>query len=67
MCFVLVNMYENYPKVKEKRYFSKHTSERVISTGNPLFWSHDKLIMKFDLKKWVSFVLGNVYENYPKI
>ena len=35
--FVLGKVYENYPKIKEKSYFKKLTSKRVISTGNPLF------------------------------
>ena len=33
----------------------------------PVIWSHDKIITKFGPKKWVSFVLGKVYENYPKL
>ena len=33
----------------------------------PLIWSQDKLIMKFELKKWVDFILGNVYKNCSKI
>ena len=33
----------------------------------PLIWSQDKIIMKFEQKKWTSFVFGKVYENCPKI
>ena len=32
----------------------------------PLIWSHDKIVMKFGPKKWVTLVLGQVYENCPK-
>ena len=33
----------------------------------PLILSEDKIITKFGQKKWVSSVLGKVYENCPKI
>ena len=33
--FVRGIVYKNYPKLEEKRYFSKLTSKRVISTENP--------------------------------
>ena len=32
---VLGHVYENCPKIEEKRYFMKLTSKRVISTENP--------------------------------
>ena len=45
--------------------------ETYFEVGNinrkPLIWSHYKIITKFGPKKWVSLVLGKVYENYPKI
>ena len=33
----------------------------------PLIWSKYKIITKFKQKKWARLVLGNVYENWPKI
>ena len=36
LSLVLGKVYENYPKIKEMCYFSKLTSKRVISTGNPI-------------------------------
>ena len=44
----------------------KLISKRVISTRNPLL-GPKKIITKFGQNKWVSFVLGKVYENYPKV
>ena len=35
--FVLGKVYDNCSKVKEKCYFTKPTSKRVIYTGNHLF------------------------------
>ena len=35
--FDLGKAYENFPKIKEKCYFMKPTSNRVISTVNHLF------------------------------
>ena len=37
VCFVWGNVYKNCSKIEEKRYFTKHTLKRVISTGSPLF------------------------------
>ena len=36
-------------------------------TPKPLIWSHYKIITNFGQKKWVCFVLGEVFENCPKI
>ena len=65
---VLGKVYENCKKIKNKKcYFMKLTSKRVITTGNPLFFSKDKILTKFGYKKLVSLVLGKVYENCIKI
>ena len=48
---VLSKVYENYPNIKEKCYFTKLTSERVRSTENLIFGPLDKIITKFTQKK----------------
>ena len=62
---VFGKVYENYPKIKEKCYFTKLTSKRAISTGNHFFGP--KIITKFGQKKWVSLALGKVYKNCLQI
>ena len=54
---------ENYEKV----LFYENYFEETNINRKPLIWSHDKIVMKYGPNKWVSFVLGKVYENYPKI
>ena len=60
---VLGTGYENWLKMKEKFYFMKLTSKRVISTKNPVFGP--KIINSEILTK--KKYLGKAYENYSKI
>ena len=47
-------------------FYESYFEERNINR-KPLISFHYKIITKFRQKKWVSFVFGKVYENYPKV
>ena len=57
----------NCPKIKEKMLFYETYFEKSNMNLKPFIWSDDKMRPKFGPKKWVSFILGKVYENYLKI
>ena len=54
---------ENYEKVL---FYEAYIEENNINQ-KPLISSNDRIVMKFGPKKWVSLVLGKLYENCPKI
>ena len=54
------------PENQEKVLFYETYFEESNINRKSLIWSHYKIITKFRLKKWVSFVLGNVYKKLPK-
>ena len=58
--------YENCPKIKKKVFFLETNFEDSNINWKPLILSHDKIIMKFGQKKWMSLVLVKVYENCLK-
>ena len=64
---VLGKVYENCPKIKKKVLFYETNFEVRNANQKPLIWSQDKIITKFGQKKYVSLVLGKVYENCLKI
>ena len=67
MNFVLGKVYENYPKIEEKFYFTKLTWKSNINQ-KPIIWSRDKIMTKFgQKKKWMNLVLDKVFENCTKI
>ena len=53
----------NYGKV----LFYKTYFEESNINWKPLIWSKHEIITKYGPKKWVSFILGKVYENYAEI
>ena len=55
------------PENKEKMLFYETYFEKSNINRKPHIWPHDKIIMKFGQKKWVSCVLGKVYKNCSKI
>ena len=55
------------PKNSGKVLFYETYFEVANINRKPFIWSHYKIITKFGWKKWVSFVLGKVNENCPKI
>ena len=55
------------PKNKARVLFYETYFEVGNINRKPHIRSHYKKITKFGPKKWVSLVLGKVYENRPKI
>ena len=53
-------------KLRKVLFYETYFKESNID-WNPLILSQDKIRMKFGQKKWMSLILGKVYENWPKI
>ena len=64
--FVLGKMYKNCLKLRKRVIWWNLLRESNINRKS-LISSHDKITTKFGQKKWVSLVLGKVYENCTKI
>ena len=58
---------QKLPKNYEKVLFCETYFEKSNIYRKPLISFHDKIVMKFGPKIWVSLVLRKVYENSSKI
>ena len=65
---VLGKVYKKCPKIEDKYYFTKLTSEKVLSYINNLFGTRDKIITKFgQKKKRVSLFLAKYTKTVRKL
>ena len=64
---VLGKVYKNCLKIKKKILFYEINFEESNIKWKLLILSQDKIITKFEQKKWASLVLRKVFENCTKI
>ena len=58
---------QKLPEIQGKVLFWETYFEVSNINRKLLICSQDKIIMKFWQKKWVSLILGKLYENCPKL